>query len=263
MADFLSSLTQFAVAHGGRLLTILLIALLLNRALRGITQKLVEAASREGPTRLTQIQEQQARTLAGVLYSGGTFAILLVATLMALPEFGFSITPVAAVAGLATLALGFGAQHLVRDVINGFLAVFEGQFVVGDMVRIGDVTGRVEHFTLRRTVLRDSQGAMVSIPNGEIGKVANLSRDWAQVFLDTVVPSQAAVSEALSKLEAVVSEFRSDKAWSPTLVDGPRVLGIESLSPDGTTLRVQVRTVPNRQEDVARELRRRIRERMA
>jgi small conductance mechanosensitive channel len=262
MIDQASRLTEFALTHGVRLLAIVLIALLLNRVLRGLTKKLVKASDPQSATRIAQMHEQQTRTLAGVLHGAGTFAILLLAIMLALPEFGFSVTPVAAVAGLATLALGFGAQHLIRDVINGFLAVFEEQFVVGDMVRIGDVTGRVEHFTLRRTVLRDAQGAMVTIPNSEIGKVANLSRDWAQVFLDTVVSPGGSVADALSMLEAVSGEFRVDPVWSPTLVDGPRVLGVESLAASGTMLRVQVRTIPNRQDDVARELRRRIRERL-
>jgi len=156
------------------------------------------------------------------------------------------------------LSIGFGAQNLVRDFINGFFTVLEDQYVVGDIVRIGDVVGRVEHLTLRRTVIRDPQGAVVTIPNGEITKVANLSRDWGQLFLDAIVAPDQPIDEALNALDAVASEFRSDPAWSPMLVDGPRVLGVESLSPNGTTVRLQVRTAPTRQDDVARELRRRI-----
>jgi len=116
------------------------------------------------------MREQHTKTLAGLLYSAGTAVIIIGAILMALPEFGFNITPIAAVAGLASLAFGFGAQHLVRDLINGFFVIVEDQFVVGETVRIGGVVGRVEHLTLRRTVVRDIQGALVSIPNGEISK---------------------------------------------------------------------------------------------
>jgi small-conductance mechanosensitive channel len=146
----------------------------------------------------------------------------------------------------------------VRDFINGFFIVLEDQYVVGDIVRIGDVVGRVEHLTLRRTVVRDAQGAQVSIPNGEVGKVANLSRDWSQVFLDAIVATEQPIDEALAALDNVAREFREDAAWSPMLLDGPRVLGVESLAPNGTVVRLQVRTAPNRQDDVARELRRRI-----
>ncbi len=107
-------------------------------------------------------------------------------------------------------------------------------------------------------MVRDAQGAVVTIPNGEITKVANLSRDWGQLFLDAIVATDQPLDETLSALEAVASEFRTDPSWSPMLLDGPRVLGVESLSPNGTTVRLQVRTAPTRQDDVARELRRRI-----
>jgi small conductance mechanosensitive channel len=247
---------EFALGNGTRLLTILLIGLLLNRLLRIFTQRLVQAAG--GTHGRARMREQQTRTLAGILYSSGTVVIVVLALLLALPVFGFNVTPLAAAAGLASLALGFGAQHVVRDVINGFFSVFEDQYAVGDTVRIGDITGRVEHLTLRRTVVRDAQGALVSIPNGEIGRVANLSRDWGQIFLDTIVAADQPLDQASAALEAVAAEFRADPAWSPTVLDGPRLLGIESLVPAGTTLRMQARTAPNRQDDVARELRRRI-----
>jgi len=251
-------LTEFALGHGTRLLVILLIAVVLNRLLRGLTMRLVKAAAQETTGRVARMRVQHTQTLAGVLYSAGTAIIVVVAVLMALPEFGFDITPVAAAAGLASLSVGFGAQHLVHDFINGFFTILEDQYVVGDTVRIGNVVGRVEHLTLRRTVIRDPQGAVITIPNSEITQVANLSRDWGQLFLDTVVAADQSPQPALEALEAVANQFRSDASWSPMLVDGPRVLGVESLTPAGVTLRLLVRTAPTRQDDVARELRRRI-----
>jgi small conductance mechanosensitive channel len=248
---------EFALQQGPRLLAILIVALLLNRFLRLVTQRLVKTAGTSA-ARAHGMHEQHIQTLAGVLYGAGTAVILIFALLLALPVFGFNVTPLAAVAGLASLAVGFGAQHLVRDVINGFFIVFEDQFVVGDTVRIGDLVGRVEHLTLRRTVLRDPAGAIVSVPNSEIGRVANLSRDWGQVFLDAVVAQDQPLDAAIAALDSVAADFRSDSAWSPVLVDGPRLLGVESFTPAGVTLRLQVRTAPNRQDDVARELRRRM-----
>ena len=258
MTDQVFRWTEFALGHGTRLLTILLISLILVRVLRMLTRRLIASAGSESAARVARMREQHTRTLAGILYSGGTAVIIIVAALMALPEFGFNITPVAAAAGLASLSIGFGAQHVVRDFINGFFTVLEDQYVVGDIVRIGDVVGRVEHLTLRRTVVRDPQGAVVTIPNSEISKVANLSRDWGQLFLDAIVAADQPLDETLNALEAVASEFRADPSWSPMLLDGPRVLGVESLAPNGTTVRLQVRTAPTRQDDVARELRRRI-----
>jgi small-conductance mechanosensitive channel len=258
MTDHVFRWTEFALGHGTRLLVILLIALFLVRVLRILTRRLIAAASNESATRVARMRERQTKTLAGIIYSSGAAVIIIVAVLTALPEFGFNITPVAAAAGLASLSLGFGAQHVVRDFINGFFTVLEDQYVVGDIVRIGDIVGRVEHLTLRRTVVRDPQGALVTIPNGEITKVANLSRDWGQLFLDAVIAPDQPLDESLNALEAVAAEFRADPSWSPMLLDGPRVLGVESLASNGTTVRVQVRTAPTRQDDVARELRRRI-----
>ena len=258
MTDRVFRWTEFALGHGMRLLAILLIALFLVRVLRILTRRLIAAASNESATRVARMRERQTKTLAGIIYSSGAAVIIIVAVLTALPEFGFNITPVAAAAGLASLSLGFGAQHVVRDFINGFFTVLEDQYVVGDIVRIGDIVGRVEHLTLRRTVVRDPQGALVTIPNGEITKVANLSRDWGQLFLDAIVAPDQPLDESLNALEAVAAEFRADPSWSPMLLDGPRVLGVESLASNGTTVRLQVRTAPTRQDDVARELRRRI-----
>jgi small conductance mechanosensitive channel len=258
MTPNLAKWTDFAATRGIRIVAILLIALILNRLLRSLTRRLFPTAGTEGLGRIARMHEHHVKTLAGLLYSAGTAALVIGAVLTALPEFGFNVTPIAAAAGLASLAVGFGAQHLVRDVINGFFIIVEDQFVVGASVRIGTVIGRVEHMTLRRTVVRDFLGAVVTIPNGEIAQVANLSRDWGQVFVDISIPQETSSDAALAALERVCAEFRNDAAWSPIFVDGPRALGVESLGPAGATLRLQLRTVPGRQDDAARELRRRI-----
>jgi moderate conductance mechanosensitive channel len=253
--------TDIAAERGIRILAILLIALILNRLLRSLTRRLIPTGATEGLGRVARLHEQHVKTLAGLMYSAGTAVIVVGAILTALPEFGFNVTPIAAAAGLASLAIGFGAQHLVRDLINGFFIIIEDQFVVGEIVRIGTVVGRVEHVTLRRTVIRDIQGAVVSIPNGDISQVSNLSRDWGQVFVDISIPQEASSDTALAALERVCAELRADASWSPVLVDGPRALGVESFGPAGATLRLQLRTVPGRQDDAARELRRRIQNR--
>lgn len=253
--------TDFAVARGIRIAAILLIALILNRILRIVTRRLIPPPGSENSGRIARIREHHVKTMAGLLYSAGTAVIIIGAFLTALPEFGFNVTPIAAAAGLASLAVGFGAQHLVRDLINGFFIIIEDQFAVGESVKIGTVIGRVEHLTLRRTVVRDVQGAVVTIPNGEISQVSNLSRDWGQIFVDILIPLEASSDAALTALERVCSELRADVSWSPVLVDGPRALGVDSFGPAGVTLKLQLRTVPGRQDDAARELRRRIQNR--
>lgn len=251
--------TGAAVISAIRLAIILVAAVVLIRLLKVVTKRLVKAA----PTgsRSAQQREQQTRALAGILYAAGTALILVVAVLVALPEFGVDVTPIAVAAGLAALALGFGAQHLVRDLISGFFVVFEDQYAVGDVIRVGETQGRVEHLTLRRTVLRDSEGALVTIPNGEIRQVANSSRDWSQAFVDIAVAAGAGVGPTIEAIERASAELREDAAWSGVLVEAPRVMGVESLGPGGTVVRVAVRTAPTRQEDAAREFRRRVKTR--
>ncbi len=256
MTESLRRWLETAGTRGVRVLLIVLIAFILVRLLKALTTRLVQIA--KGQTRAAQMREQQTRTMAGLVYSVGAAVIVAAAVLVALPEFGFDVTPFEAIAAIGSLALGFGAQSLVKDVINGFFIVLEDQYVVGDLIQLNGETGRVEHLTLRRTVVRNPAGAMVTVPNSLVGQVANLSRDWSQAFVDVTVPSDEAVGPALATLEKLSGDFRNDTTWSQAIVDGPRVLGVESLALDGTVLRLQVRTVLNRKDDVARELRRRI-----
>jgi moderate conductance mechanosensitive channel len=256
MTESLRHWLESAETRGVRVLVILVVAFILVRVLRALTTRLVQIA--KGQTRADKMREQQTRTMAGVVYSVGVALIVAAAVLVALPEFGFDVTPFEAIAAVSSLALGFGAQSLVKDVINGFFIVIEDQFVVGDLIQVNGETGRVEHLTLRRTVIRNVNGAMITVPNSLVGQVANLSRDWSQAFVDVTVPSDEHVGRALATLEKISGDLRNDESWSPAIVDGPRVLGVESLSLDGTVIRLQVRTVLNRKDDVARELRRRI-----
>ncbi|MGH9709660.1 MAG: mechanosensitive ion channel family protein [Candidatus Acidiferrales bacterium] len=196
--------------RGPRIVVVIAIALILNRMSRAFTSRMIVSAKTQ--TRVAQAREYQTRTMAGVLYSAASAVIVIVAILMILPEFGFTVTPVEAAAGLASLALGFGGQYLVRDIINGFFVIFEDQYGVGDIIKLNNETGRVEHITLRRTVIRNPQGAVVTIPNSQVGQVANLSRDWSQYFLDVTIPGEAAVAQALAVLQKCAAEIREDPA---------------------------------------------------
>ena len=204
------------------------------------------------------MREKQTRTLASLLYSVGVVLILGVGVLMSLRAVNIDVTEVEVAGGLASVAIGLGAQGVIKDFINGFFIVFEDQFAIGDTIQLNNEVGRVEHFTLRRTLIRNPAGVLVTIPNSLIGQVGNLNRDWSQAFIDVTVPSDELAGRALATLEKIAGDFRHDPDWSPAIVDGPRVLGVESLSLDGTVLRLQVRTALNRKDDVARELRRRI-----
>jgi len=244
MSSVLNYVLNISPSNVIHLVVILAAALILNHLLRLVTKLIVKPAATQ--TRASQAREQQTRTLAGVINSAGS------------KEFGINVTPVAALAGLASLAVGFGAQNLVRDIISGFYIILEDQYVVGDTIQVGETIGRVDHLTLRRTVVRDARGALVTLSNGDIRTVGNLSRDWSQTFVDVSVSPQIAQEKALQALEAAIAEFRGDPSWSQVLVDGPRILGLQSYDQSASTIRLQVRTAPSRQDDVARELRRRI-----
>ena len=256
MTQSFSQWSESAGRIGLRLLVVVILAVVLVRLLRAGTSRLVQIAKTSA--RHSQMREEQTRTMADLLHSVGGTIIIVIAALMAMRILGFDIAPALATAGVLSVALAFGAQSLLKDLINGVFIVFEEQYSIGDTLQVNGETGRVEHITLRRTVLRNLTGAIVSIPNSLIGQVSNLSRDWSQTFVDVTVPADEMVGRALSTLDKVAGEFRNDATWSPALVDGPRVLGLESITLDGTVIRMQVRTVLNRKDDVARELRRRI-----
>jgi small-conductance mechanosensitive channel len=247
---------EFTVSGVLAFVAIFVIALLLNRFLRVMTNLMIKLAATQ--TRAAQVREQQTRTLAGVLYGAGSKIVWVVAVLTALPRVGINPFPALTLAGLASVAIGFGAQNLIRDLITGFYIILEDQYVVGDTVQVGDTIGRVEHLTLRRTVIRDARGALVTIANGEIRTVGNLSRDWSQAFVDISLAPETPLEQTLQAVEAAAAELRGDPAWSQALVDGPRILGVQEFDRSASTVRLQVRTVPTRQEEVSRELRRRI-----
>jgi small conductance mechanosensitive channel len=238
------------------LVAIFIIALLVNRFLRAMSNLMIKRAATQ--SRAAQVREQQTRTLAGVLYSAGSKIVWFVALLTAVDKIGINPVPALTLAGLASVAVGFGAQNLVRDLITGFYIVFEDQYAIGDTIQVGDISGRVENLTLRRTVLRDARGALVTIANGEIRTVSNLSRDWSQAFVDISIAPEVSLEKTMQALESAAAEMRGDPSWSQALVDGPRILGVQSFDRSASTVRLQVRTAPTRQDEVSRELRRRI-----
>lgn len=247
---------EFTVVTLLDLITILLVAVLVNRFLRVMTNLMIKPAASQ--SRTAQAREQQTRTLASVLYSAGSKVVWFIALLTAVDKVGINPTPALTLAGLLSVAVGFGAQNLIRDVISGIYIVLEDQYAIGDTIQVGETSGRVEYLTLRRTVLRDPRGAVVTISNGEIRTVSNLSRDWSQAFVDVSLAPDIPLDRIMQALEAAATDLRSDPSWSQALVDGPRILGVQSFDRAASTVRLQVRTAPTRQDEVSRELRRRI-----
>jgi len=257
MSSPFTQIYDFTIPNLLHLAGILVVALLAQRLLRSATDELVKpgGAQTKGAQ---QHREQHTRALADGVYAGGSKIIWVVAALTALPEFGISAWPGLVILGATILAFSIGARDAIRDMVAGFQILKEEQYMVGDTIQAGETAGRVEQLTLRRTVVRDSRGALVSISNGQLRTVSNLSRDWAQAFVDIGLTADAPLEKTLQALESAAAGLRADAAWSQALVDGPRVLGVQEYGRAGTTLRLQVRTAPTRQDEVCRELRRRV-----
>jgi moderate conductance mechanosensitive channel len=203
-------------------------------------------------------QEQRTRTLLSLLRSVGLVIIAVMTLFMVLGSLGVELGPLLAGAGVVGLAVSFGAQSLVKDVISGLFLLFENQFGVGDVIRIEGVSGTVEQMTLRIVVLRDVHGVVHIVPNGQITKVSNLTRSWARVVLEVGVAYKEDPDRVMDVLRDVGRELYEDPAWKPLLLDPVEVPGIETFGESAVNIRVMVKTLPLKQWDVARELRRRI-----
>jgi small conductance mechanosensitive channel len=178
------------------------------------------------------------------------------AAVTALSEFGLDIRPTLAGAGILGITIGLGAQNLIRDILNGAFILFDNQFGIGDVIRTNGITGQVETMTLRRTVIRDGEGAAHSIPNGEIRIVANLTRTWSRVSFLLPVAANQAVDRVMEILNTTCASLVAIPEISPVLAEAPRVLGVEQLAGREMQILLQVRVQPGRQADVARAWRR-------
>ncbi len=241
-----------------KILGVLLIAFILTRLLKLITRRL----SHLGKTGAlpSGVRAQQIRTLSGVVYSMGVFIIAFLAAMQILPLFGINMGPLLASAGVAGLAIGFGAQTLVKDVVTGFFILVENQYEVGDTIKIADRTGVVELMSLRRTILRDGDGSLHIVPNSSISVVTNFTRDWTQIAMHVSVAYSEPSDKITGLLEEVGAELPDDPKLKDLIVGKPEVPGIEKISGQEVDYLMLVKTKPGQQYLVSRELRRRIKE---
>lgn len=277
LAEFVDWLTDVPL----QILWILLIAWVVNqiskRAIRRFGNRISGMAEKPGTRRFRSRTHPpfvdtgevnlrsaaRAQTITGVLRSVATGFIGIFAIIYILGVLGLNLGPLIAGAGVVGVALGFGAQSLVRDFLSGFFMLMEDHFGVGDVVDLGEASGTVEQVTLRVTRLRDQNGTVWHVPNGEIRRVGNKSQQWARAVLDVAVSPNADLERA-----AVVIGEAADAVWDldeakPDVLGTPEVLGIEYLGPDAATIRVQGKTRPGAQWRVSRLLRVRIAEALA
>jgi len=240
-----------------KLIVIVAGAFVLMRIWRAVVRRIASLQERKLPPGL---RAQQVRTVASVITSVGVFIVLFGAILQALPLFNLDLRPLLASAGIAGLAIGFGAQTLVKDFINGFFILLENQYDIGDSVRIAGVKGVVEAISLRHTTLRDDDGTVHTVPNSQITIVSNMTRDCSQLALKVVVAYSEPSERIVKLLQEVGEEVRHDPNFADDIVGEIQVPGIDRVGNGEAEYLMLVKTRPNKQYAVSRELRRRIKE---
>ncbi|MGI4896114.1 MAG: mechanosensitive ion channel family protein [Janthinobacterium lividum] len=271
-ADGARSVLDFLLDKPVRIVVILLVCFLarflLLRVISRVTSGVATGAdllgggrrggSPESSALLSQRRQQRAETLGSVLKSTVTFVVGILALLMVLDTVGIAIAPFLASAGIAGVALGFGAQALVKDFLSGIFMLAEDQYGVGDSVDLGDASGTVEAVGLRVTRLRDVKGTVWYVRNGEIRRVGNQSQNWARAVLDVSIAYGEDLTRVQVILQDVAEKLVAEEEWKPLVLETPEVWGVEQMTADGIVLRLVVKVKPLQQWAVQRELNRRI-----
>ena len=260
--------------HATRVLVVVVLALLVRALLHRGVNRLVRTAITGGVFRplkerakgtvfdasplLSERRHQRVETLGSLLRSVASFAVAVVAGSMLLAELGLDLTPIVASAGIIGVAVAFGAQNLVKDVLTGIFMLLEDQYGVGDVVDAGTATGTVEAVSLRTTRLRDVDGTVWHLRNGEIPRVGNKSQGWSRAIVDVPLPLTADVPAVREVLVEAAHALAADPAFSEKVLEEPEVWGVESFAKDGLVLRLAQKTAPLEQWAVERELRERV-----
>ena len=240
-----------------RIIGIVVGAYVLMRIIRLAVLHLEQMVEDKDKTRMSEA-EKRAKTLGKIIHSAGLVLVSGIAIMMTLSEFGINIAPIITGAGIAGLAVGFGAQNLVRDVISGFFLIFEDQIRVGDSVKINGTGGTVEAIRLRTTVLRDLEGVVHIFPNGEIKQVANMTKEFSYYVIDVGVAYKENVDEVMEALAQTGQELARDPELSSLILAPLEILGVDDFADSQVKIKIRIKTVPQKQWTVGRELRRRI-----
>lgn len=254
--EWIADSQEFLHTKLPRLVGIAIIAFVLSRLLRVVTFHIIRAAehSGAGPARLGEV-----KTMSGVIRATGLAVIGLIAGLQFLAAMGFDLAPLLASAGVAGIAIGLAAQNIVKDMFNGFLILVEGQFSVGDTVRIAGVSGIVEALTLRKTTVRDADGTLYVVPNSQITTVANLSAGYSVATIHVSVDFSANPDEVQDLLTKIAMDVRNSEAFKNVFVADPQVLGVDSVKGSQMIYLVTFKTRATQQYGPMREFQRRVR----
>jgi small conductance mechanosensitive channel len=264
LTDFGARTVQFLVDRPIRILLIVLVAFLAARIGARATDRFVRSVHKRSPLRLTSARsEQRNATMAGVLARLVRLVIAIVAGLLILGAVGVNLTPLLAGASVAGVAIGFGAQSLVRDMLAGLFIIGEDQYGVGDSIDLGLASGVVEDVSLRTTRVRSADGTVWFVPNGQVQRVGNGSMEYSRAVVDVPLPFGAPLDRATVAMREEADLFATEPAWAGRLLDRPDVWGVQTIDVTGPMVRLVVKTAPLANGPVARELRLRILDRLA
>ena len=255
-----STVTDWLVSHGVRIFIILLISAALYIVLRRLVPLLLkQTVKKRGKSKKAEDEaEKRVQTLARIFMGTGAVLIVIAAGFMILSELGINIYPPLAGFGVIGVALGFGAQYLIRDLIAGFFVLVENQYNIGDWVSIAGIDGSVQEINMRRTVLRDFDGTVHVVPNGEIKTASNYSKEWARVNLNISVAYGTDLDHAIAVINRVGTEMAKAEHWRSLIKSPPQALRVDNLGNSGIDIKVLGETKPIRQWEVMGELRKRI-----
>ena len=253
-----AAVTGLIVEHSWRIALIVVLSIAAIVVVGRFVPRLIDksVARRSGESQ--EEVKKRAKTLSRVLVSVGKVVVFFIATFMVLSELGVDIAPILVGVGVVGVAIGFGAQSLIKDLIAGLFIILESQYRVGDVVRISDVSGLVEDINLRRTVLRDLDGAVHVVPNGEIRVASNFTKEWSRVNLNVSVGYREDLDHVISVINRVGKELAEDPQWGPLILKAPQVLRVDDLASSGVGIKILGDTKPIRQWDVMGELRKRL-----
>ena len=251
-----SVVREWALNHGIPIIIILVAAFIIDRILRAAVSRFEKKLKSEDP--VPTETSKRVQTLTKLLNTTITTVIYSAAAMMVVTELGIAVGPLLAGAGIAGLAIGFGAQSLVKDVITGFFILLENQIRVGDVVEIAGKSGLVEAVHLRTIRLRDVEGKVHIIPNGVIDVATNFTMDWSRSLIEIGVAYKEDVEHVMSVLEEVGESLRQDPDWSAFILDPMTLQGLDSFGDSSVNIRMFFKTVPLKQWDVAREFRKRV-----
>ena len=256
MEILIESTKVWLLNHGIPIVLILVVAFIARRILKIAVSRFEKSLEQKGI--VSSEQEKRAKTLSGIIATSISVIIYAIALMMIITEFGINIGPLLAGAGVAGLAIGFGAQSLVKDVISGFFLIMEDQIRVGDVANVAGIGGLVEAINLRTTRLRDLEGKVHIIPNGSIGVATNFTKDWSRALVEIGVAYKENVDNVIGILKEVGEELRKDPAFKEVILEPMTVLGLDSFGDSSINIRIYFKTLPIKQWEVAREFRKRV-----